>query len=401
MSSAVCRVPFIAAIVVARLVALPVVPARADVWYDMAALQCDPAQNLAIVRVGGRYDDLPPEFGALPQSYRAQFATVDPQKHECRLSNGRTVTLKLGVGQAFAYGEGGAGPPAWISLWLDGRVLLSHFEVKTGYADHVSRPVTSLIYTPGRLRICDKVSDWAQYEKPAPQPKRDADGCFTRRVEEGRLQRDAVAVANRKATLGRLTVAAVYSPAFCRRFIFPKETRYNGAWVRSVLYDGPEAIAYLPLVKKDLAINSFDEAHEWRGEEDAEVPAHLRWDYFDFDNDGFVDTVIKGWDDRGYMDGELYLVKRGQFPEAVKSLGTAKDYRDWAKANGFSIYSGDQTVYHIDRYTHLAVFRLDGTTYLLASPGNYAMRPSALLYKPLPDGKLDELCIYQQVETKY
>jgi len=394
--------PLVAGTVVSCLVALLAPSAHADTWYDMAALQCDAARNLSIVRLGGRYDDLPPEFGALPQSYRPKFDKVDPENHECRLSNGRTVTLKMGVDQSFGYGEGGGDPPAWVSLWLNGRVLLSKFQVKPGYADRYSRPVTSIIYTPGHLRICDKVSDWAQYEKkPAPQPKRDADGCFVRSVEEKRLPLDAVAVANRRAALGRLTVAAVYSPAFCRRFIFPKATRDGGPWVRSVLFDGPEVIAYLPLIKKDLAINSYDETHEWGGKEGAEVPARLRWDYFDFDNDGHPDTVIKAWDDRGYMDGELYLVKQGQFPEAVKSLGEAKDYRNWAKANGFAIYSGDQTLYHIDRYTHLAVFRLEGTTYLLATPTNRAWRPSALLYKPLPGGKLDEMCMYQQIETKY
>lgn len=69
-----------------------------------------------------------------------------------------------------------------------GRIARSccpHFEVKPGYGDHVSRPVTSLIYTPGQLRICDKVLDWAQYEKtPTSQPKRDADGRFVRRIDE-------------------------------------------------------------------------------------------------------------------------------------------------------------------------------------------------------------------------
>jgi len=116
VSSVAYRVPLTVAIVAVCLVMLPAMPVHADTWTDMAALQCDPAHNLAIVRVGGRYDDLLPKFEGLPQSYRAQFATVDPEKHECRWGNGRTVTLKLGVGQSFAYGEGGGDPPAWISL---------------------------------------------------------------------------------------------------------------------------------------------------------------------------------------------------------------------------------------------------------------------------------------------
>ncbi|RYG29066.1 MAG: hypothetical protein EON93_17395, partial [Burkholderiales bacterium] len=122
----------IALAVLASVAGLSAPSAFAD-YYQSAAIQCQ--GNLVAVRFGIIDDDKPPAFHELPEAYAAGWSqTPFAAGNRCKLTNGSEVVLRWGEAQAFAWGMGGADPPAYFTLWIDGRKVFAREQFKSGYA---------------------------------------------------------------------------------------------------------------------------------------------------------------------------------------------------------------------------------------------------------------------------
>ena len=386
--------------------ALFTAPARADWVQDIATLQCAPERNEALVRLGGENANTSAtQWDALPESLsRVWPADAEAGHQECWLGDGRHVEMSLSLGQAFAYGMNGGVPAAWITLWIDDRVVLSRYLVRAGYVDQSGNDVSAILVASDTLRICDRRNSLPPHEsKVAAYAKldRDAEGCFTEALDLAARPVDALQKAAGDAdAIGSYTVAATYNEAFCRRFIVPKSEWNYRRWI---VRTGKEVIAYGPPLGELLPINVPDVKSDRYVRRVGGLT--FMWDYFDFDNDGQTDTVILGSAGTHYMDGEMIFFKPGEHPDAAQALAAAETlegYAAWAKANGFTQITGLETPYQTDRYTHFTIFRLDGSTFLFADPTNRAKRPSTVLYRYRTDsssrwGRLDTVCMFQQI----
>lgn len=370
-------------------------PARADWTYDVATLQCSPDRNEALVRMGIVRNSEPPEWDNLPESLSPHWA-ANPKADNtgCQLANGQKVEMQGTEGQAFGHGMNGGVPAYWVSLWIDRKTVLSRHLVRAGNVDQSGNDVSVILVASDRLRICDhpnrllprksKVEAYAKLD-------RDAEGCFTKVLDLAAQPPDPVQMAE-DARLGTFTVAATYSEAFCRKFIAPDERQ-----------PGEERLNFRPPLIETLDINRMHfKSERYR---QAATGLRMQWDEFDFDNDGQSDTVILAGADNHYVDGEIILFRSGHHPEALGSLAAVEDfddYADWARTNGFHLITGARTPYLRDRYTHFSLFRIDGATFMLASPTNRSLRPSAVLYRyrtegPYRRGRFDTVCMFQKI----
>ena len=194
-----------------------------EAWPDVE-LVCSPAAKIALVRF--RIDDASEHGGfvrlpvAVDGGLSARPAT---RSADCALAKGRPVRIRAGESQAFAYGEGGAAPPAFFSLWVDRRRLLSRYVWKPGYTDAArDKPrLVGLVIRPGSLTYCT-VTEAA----PAPSCRRRAVAMTAMpidRVEYGSAQTMPVGTV--------IVAAGSTEPALCRRYL-----RAVGTW-----FDNPDA----------------------------------------------------------------------------------------------------------------------------------------------------------------
>ena len=378
---------------------------HADGYADDATLQCAPQTNQVLLRMGGIHNADPAIFDSLPDIFAQNWQEeADPNITECQLANGQHVEMKLGTGQGFPYGMGGGDPPSWISLWVDNRTVLSRYTVRSGYGDQSTREVSAILYEPGNLKICDRSNIYRKYQSsPEPEPDRDAEGCFDQPVNVSALPVDAVHESDAPDEVGTFTVAATYSRDFCSKFIFPLAKLKGRSHSEAIVISPREAVSYRLLTEEDLPINRISPfADHYIRTQNGDLKFH--WDNFDFDNDGLVDTVIVGSNDTHYIDGDMIFVKQGEWPDAAKSLSEHDELEDqavWARENGFLQITGLVTPYQTDRYTHFVPFRLNGTTFLFAYPTNRDERPTTILYRPEPKGRLDTVCMFQEVVENF
>ncbi len=370
-------------------------PARADWIYDVATLQCAPDRNEALVRMGTVHNNDAPQWHDLPESLSPHWA-ADPEADNktCQLANGQQVEIQGTAGQTFAYGMNGGMLAYWVSLWIDRKTVLSRQLVRAGYVDQSGNDVSVILVTSDRLRICDQPNSLPPSKSKLEtyaKLDRDAEGCFTKELDLESHPLDPVQMAE-DIQLGTYTVAATYSEAFCRKFIAPDDRR-----------PGEERLNFRPPLVETLDINRMHfKSERYRR---AATGMRMQWDEFDFDNDGQRDTVILAGADNHYIDGEIILFRSGHHPEALESLAAVEDfddYPDWARTNGFRLITGAETPYRTDRYTRFSLFWIDGATFMLASPTNRSLRPSAVLYRyrtdgPYGRGRFDTICMFQKI----
>jgi hypothetical protein len=133
---------------------LQAAPATADTYFPSAALQCD-GDDLAI-RFGGHFNRAPDAFFVLTPDREAKWAGVSHAKgNECVLLGGDKVVLHVGQEPGLPVGAGAQDPPAFISLWINDRKVLSRYEFKAGYAQNVNGPyLNGLFISRGSIDRC-------------------------------------------------------------------------------------------------------------------------------------------------------------------------------------------------------------------------------------------------------
>src|SRR5690348_15760278 len=108
--------------------------AAADEFHVHGDLLCDRRAPIAVVRFTTSYNDERPVYRRLPaEADGGLSAQTGSDRTDCRLPDGKTVRLRTGREQAFAYGAGGGDPPSFFSLWIDRRKALSRLVWREGY----------------------------------------------------------------------------------------------------------------------------------------------------------------------------------------------------------------------------------------------------------------------------
>jgi hypothetical protein len=181
-------------------------PASASQPEPSAHLHC--AENNVAVRfnLGWGIDPLARQFAA---KWGNTAASADGR---CILSDGKKVILKWRQLPAYAWGAGGAAPPAIFSLWIDG-VRVGGGEFRGGYGDY-NTFLNSLFYSPGSLTICHSDPngrDGAGDARPFT--------CTAKPYDLAAQKRDASSPDYDDPRGGEMTFITSGAASFCRQFI--------------------------------------------------------------------------------------------------------------------------------------------------------------------------------------
>lgn len=366
-------------------------PAFASYSEPAAGLQCN-GYTIA-VRFGRSDSGAPADFDPLPPEYEEQWKDVPFAKdNRCTLANGVRVEMHGGIGQAYAWGAGGADPNAFFSLWIDGRKVVAKENFYYGY-DGAGALLNSLFVTGNSISRCAYPNgrrrwDSDRWQEPA---------CALTSVDIAALPVDALLPSvEGQALVGTISIAAAYNPAFCRSFVSPPMVA-NGI--------GPQELKLPPDAKPFFATGYAQRA----GEKLDYVATHTRVDQFDLWNNGQIGTGVLVSDYMKFFVGDvLFYRSRLASEEDIKSIreqgvrgGRTGVHAKLASELGWSTAGVEPDN---DPYPHTSreFFRLGDSTYLLERP---AFRREATLYRPqwIPQRSpsLETICSFRWIEQYF
>lgn len=189
--------------------------ARADFTLNYGVLTCDGTRALIRFAIAPNYDA--PAFPDPPDEIDFGL-TVLPRAdgNICALSDGREVKVKMGNRQPFPYGMCGGRDDASMSLWVDGRKVISRREVTFSCVGNRRGEV--IVLNDRRLTICQSFApeDAIGFEAPLRFECNDA----TRMLEMA--EPDPIeypAEGEKQPALGSMTIPFAESISFCQGFI--------------------------------------------------------------------------------------------------------------------------------------------------------------------------------------
>ncbi len=384
-------------------------PAQADEYRQVVGVQC--SGNGATIRFGWSNNEDPVRFNPLPSGFDRWLDVPIAQTGHCRLSNGQEVVARAGTDQPFAYGMGGDNPPEFFSLWIGGKKIVSRQIYKDGGASP-KLFLSAVFVGTGSITSCRydvKGKDdlavmppaiWYEAKRAADVPTR----CETRKLDVSMLRADPKEAPAERATVGTISVADG-DRTFCRQFIRPT-AEYRAISAASYFNIGApstvskEVLAFLQL-HPDVPFADDGVGPGTSIMVEGGMYAVAQFDLF---GDGHPAIVIRFSGDNHYFDGERFFIREGQVDHKdIAALIAANFEPDDAK--GWRIIDGGATLYerkyhNSARYTHFALFRLGGKTYLLARPTNQELTPSAILYRVDRSG-LSTTCTFQMNDENY
>lgn len=155
--------------------------ASADERHLHGDLLCDGKAAIAVVRFTISFNEERPVYRRLPVAVDGGLsADSGSDRTDCRLPDGKTVRLRIGVEQVFPYGLGGARTRrAFSAFWIDKRKVLSRRVWKEGYGQDLPILV-GLVIRSERLTFCDANEGSANVD------------CHDERLTLGSFQIDSV-----------------------------------------------------------------------------------------------------------------------------------------------------------------------------------------------------------------
>jgi hypothetical protein len=376
-------------------------PARADYIVNHAVLHCGDAG--AIVRFGESHSsDFPIMLYDLPPEVAGRWSGVAlALENRCRLANGDLVTVRYGRKQPRAYGQGGGDPPSFFSLWINNKKVISREDFDSERTPY--KILNSVSYSAGTISRCayqtDKTHQWVLYELPRDIPI----VCTNQPIDIAALPVDPFEMSDQaREAVGTISISATYNLAFCRQFV--GQPSNPGYWERigSTATKEKEVLSFMHLSPELPFPNVIaTQGNSLMRGGTAEL---------DFDNDGMNDTVvsISGSPGRG---SNMLMVKPGRVTAEVIA-GFQRIY-DWtslmamARQNSWGVYSGETTSYGSDLVAIMPM-RIQGVTYILATPHNDNEKPSAILMRvnkndfvPNQNDDWEPVCTFQLVEENF
>lgn len=352
----------------------------ADETIDDVDLVCDVAGNLAVVRFTNS-DGGTPTVHHLPRSLDHGLSdSAAPRRTECRLANGTTIKVRSGREQAFGYGEGGGNPPAFFSLWINRRKVISREVWKPGYEATFHNPpiYDGLLIAAEHLTICATAQG---------NPQR----CTSRPLNLTRAPIDNVEFpsAGQQVPVGHISVIAkgAANQRFCRDYL-------------SLIGNGLEGALRGEATPLDIDVGAFTKQAASNG-------ANFSSGLVDF-LPGVRQRLWIWAGARHYFDGEVIaLGVPGMDAKNLASAYRLKDIDSWPELSapkGITLISGGQKQLYPNvspRYVHLMPQAISGALYFFAYPTNNKERPTAALLKPLASGGFVTLCAFNRTEPHY
>jgi hypothetical protein len=363
---------------------IPLLFCSVQTWADEAIddvdLVCDVAANVAVVRFTNS-DGETPTIPHLPRALdHGLSVSAEPRHTECTLANGTTIKVRGGREQAFGYGAGGGNPPAFFSLWINRRKVVSREVWKPGY----EKTIDNLPIYNGALIAAEHLTVCATAEG---NPQR----CTSRPLNLTQAPIDHVEFpsSGRRVGAGNISVIAkgAANQRLCRDYL-----RLTGNGLEGVIRGGSTQL--------DIDLESLTKQAASDG-------ANF--------SSGLVDLLPgvrqRLWIWGGathYFDGEVIAL--GAPGMAAKNIVSAYGFKDidgWPELiapKGVTLISGGQKQLYPNvspRYVHLVPQMIAGGLYVFAYPTNNKERPTAALVKPLAGGGFFTLCAFNRTEPHY
>jgi hypothetical protein len=296
---------------------------------------------------------------------------------DCVLADGTALRLRWGADQAFPYGECGAAPPEYVSLWINKRRVLSRHFIGDGCRglalQNLEANATSVsicTYIPKNRGTRQDVGDDANADYVLP---------FNRSEGQEFHDRCAVATVDKSAPIDGVEYPGSSSQVVKAGSLQPLRQEDGALCAAAVSADGTK-----------LAIPLGSTPIPWQRWKPSAYGGETRRATFDFLNEG-VDHDVYDWDLYTHaQDGETYLVLPKGAPEPDIGVGEYHGDRLPPPSSGRRTDLG---------YWHGEVFRQDNVSYVLATPVNY--KEDLYLWRPLPDGTLHPVCSWHRVERHF
>jgi hypothetical protein len=355
--------------------------AGADTWATHVDLVCDAGKNLVLVRFSVSYNDDDPVYPTLPPELdRGLSASTGSDRTDCTLSNGTTIRVRGGDEQAFGNGFGGGDPPAFFSLWINHRKLISRMEWKPGYAQSFDGlPVyDGVLIKDKSMTICATAEDKPQH-------------CRNQILDLTTPPVDHIEYGSNshKSPVGSFSTIAkgVENQRFCEAYV-------------ALIKDGTDtALRGGRGTPFDFDITALDQQRYDGG----------------FGYSGLIELSpnvsrrMMTWGSTDhYFDGDVIaLAPPATTPEQIISAYPLDSIENWpmrVAPTGFTLISGGQKQLYPNvspRYVHLVPQKIYGKFYVLAYPTNHSNHPTAALVKPLADGGFVTLCAFNRTEPHY
>lgn len=352
---------------------------RADYVTPHAEVVCQPGTNIALIRFTLTVDEDPVMYRGLPTGIdHGLSATPALRQSNCTMANGWPIRLRDGQQQAFGYGQGGADPPAFFSLWIAKRKILSREQWKPGYGMDKDPWLIGIVIRPDRLSYC-----YVAAGDEAPEK-----GAITCRDEPFQLERHKIdhveyaAPGRRQPPTGTILLArGTTEPRLCRQFLNSRPQGFQG--VSTVIND---------------TANVFPA--ETAGQDINSATIEL--------SPGVRRKLVRWSGTNHYFDGDLILLApvTAEPSKTLKETMLDDDGDNFSAGKlppGWNVIAGHMPGLYPDvswRYVHFDTQRIDGRLYLLAQASNQEQRPTAILVRPLANG-FKSVCVFQRVEPYF
>lgn len=366
--------------------------ARADVPEYDGSLKCDAAGNRALVvfETNMQTIDVPAEIASA-------FAQASDAGGECTLADGRAVKLKTGSGSGKAYGMCGGDPGAYFSLWIDRRKVMGP-EMFVTCEQGLGRVAIALI--GDRLTDCqvnvppDEQGDFVSLETPRTVACVDISAALTANPV------DAIEyppIGPERPPVGTVLVTEAEDRAFCEGFIQHDPANAEPRIKHGQWWDGDaDGLDFLK------GGGETTPAEKGSGINGAWATGVSK---FDIDNDGSSDDVLANAQTNNVLDGAFFVLVPPTGPPAQEiaqlaaKVGDPDRFIAEMRHRGIAVYSGAATAYENAYRVTIFPITVSGTTYLWAIGEDDTLLGA--LYRPGPQGKMQQVCRYERVTEHF
>ena len=346
-----------------------------------ASLRCKGDE--ALVRIS----DLPVPADVAEKWKDAPAAEGD----RCTLSSGQKVLVRYRERQGFAWGTMGGSPEWQLSLWVDGRKLVSRAGFRPEEIGSASPRLNRVLYAPGALELCRYPNDNHELK--------DISGlvCEKKRIDLAAISRDPLEPSD-ESRIGRIDVAGP-NEAFCRSFIRRtgdrKDLQPHGNEIRMGLMRDPRESLVFGVAGHDLP---FDDRAKVLLERGYDMRFSLA--RFDFLNTGAPQTVVEITGMSRDFFGSAYLVSYTNKSDAEAKAFVEKTTSKWMLPDELAQLGAKEgwvlAPAPFDPHMRHEVVRVSGVTFVLASPFYREDNATAFLYR---GGQ--RVCTFQLVEPNF
>lgn len=331
--------------------------ASADELYVDDRLLCATDGSIAVLQFSTHYNSDPINWIPIPDNLDKGMGSSGDgtTAGDCLLRNGVTISYAVGGDAGRPYGQCGASPPDYFSLWLDKKRLFTRYD----FTYCGSLTMHAVVITPSTVFLCVFTDDASLAGFPDEAHKRPS-SCSP--FAETNFQ---APIDYKKYPPADAPISKVNGLRYARN---------EQACVAMNSEKGNEAIATDGGTVGDYQYN---------------VTRHI----FDFDNDGKNDVVYLVEQRHGGFDGDQYYLPRvdpfaNNWPPKDKKPQDIED----ALQDAYRV-NGEGTLFNT-RYVYFNVFRRAGKTYVSGTPNNANNEYTQIIYEGHPRDKLRTVCVF-------